>query len=152
MRVRAGRPEESALLSELALRSKSYWGYHAEFLEACRDELCLQPEDFSRAVVRVGEDDDGKVIGFYAISQADDGEAEVSFFFVDLPFIGKGMGRRLFDDLVEVAREAEVRSLRIDADPGAATFYERMGAERVGDVPSESIPGRLLPSYRLHVP
>ena len=29
-----------------------------------------------------------------------------------------------------------------------AAFYERMGAVRVGEVPSASIPGRVLPAYR----
>ena len=139
------------MLSELARRSKSYWGYDAEFLESCRAELSLHPNDFSRLVVRVSEGDQGKIAGFYAIGEVHDGEADVLFFFVDLPFVGKGVGRRLMEDLVGVARKAGVRSLRIDADPGAASFYERMGAERVGEVPSGSIPGRVLPAYRLHV-
>ena len=38
--------------------------------------------------------------------------------------------------------------LYIEADPFAAAFYERMGAVRVGEVPSASIPGRVLPAYR----
>ena len=49
MLVRPGHPGEAAILSDLALRSKSYWGYDADFLEACRDELGLQAEDFETA-------------------------------------------------------------------------------------------------------
>jgi len=33
----------------------------------------------------------------------------------------------------------------IDADPNAEGFYLKMGAERVGESPSGSIPGRMLP-------
>jgi hypothetical protein len=33
----------------------------------------------------------------------------------------------------------------IEADPGAAAFYERMGARHAGLAPSQSIAGRLLP-------
>lgn len=33
----------------------------------------------------------------------------------------------------------------LDADPCAAPLYERYGARRVAEVPSGSIPGRLLP-------
>jgi hypothetical protein len=33
----------------------------------------------------------------------------------------------------------------IEADPGAAPFYERMGAHYAGLAPSQSIPGRMLP-------
>jgi GNAT superfamily N-acetyltransferase len=152
MRIRASHRGEAALLSELALRSKSHWGYGADFLDACREELRLRSDDLDRFVVRVAENDDGSIAGFYAIGEADDDEAEVRFFFVDLPFIGLGIGRRLFDDLVEIARETGLRTLRIDADPGAAAFYERMGAERAGEVPSGSVPGRSLPRYRLQVP
>ena len=152
VRVRAGRREESAFLSELAIRSKSYWGYDSDFLEACREELRLNDDDFDELVVRVAEDDDGRIAGFYALAEADEEEAEIRFFFVDLHLIRTGIGRRLFSDLVRTASERGLRALRIDADPGAAAFYERMGAERAGDASSGSIPGRSLPSYRLRVP
>ena len=33
----------------------------------------------------------------------------------------------------------------IEADPDAAPFYRRMGAQDVGLAPSGSIPGRMLP-------
>ena len=151
MRVRAARRGESALLSELAVRSKGYWDYDSAFLDACREELRLKSGDFDRLVVRVAEDEDGRITGFYAIGDVDEPEAEIRFFFVDLPFIGTGIGRRLFDDLLETARHRGIRTLRIDADPGAAAFYERMGAVRAGEAPSGSIPGRYLPTYRLQV-
>ena len=38
---RSAKPEEADALSALAFRSKAYWGYGAEFLEACRSELTL---------------------------------------------------------------------------------------------------------------
>jgi GNAT superfamily N-acetyltransferase len=143
------RLDECELLSELALRSKGYWGYDAEFLEACRAELTLVPEDVARLTVRVTERSDGHVIAFYALGPLDDSAGEVRFFFIDPPFIGTGVGRRLFEDLLATARSAAIRSLRIEADPGAASFYERMGAARVGETPSNSIPARLLPTYEL---
>ncbi|MDQ3640577.1 MAG: GNAT family N-acetyltransferase [Actinomycetota bacterium] len=152
MRVRAGRREESALLSELAVRSKSYWGYDSDSLDACREELRLHCDDFDALVVRVAELDDGRIAGFYGLAEVDEAEVDVRYLFVDLPFIRHRIGRRLFSDLVQTASEMGLRALRIDADPGAAAFYERMGAERAGDAPSGSIPGRFLPSYRLRVP
>ena len=41
--IRSARPEEAETLSALALRSKAYWGYPADFMEACREELTLTP-------------------------------------------------------------------------------------------------------------
>lgn len=38
--------------------------------------------------------------------------------------------------------------LRFLADPNAAAFYERHGARRIGEAPSDAgIPGRMLPVY-----
>lgn len=107
------------------------------------------PDDLSRLTVRVAETDDGRVAGFYAIGGGEGCASEVWYFFVDLPFIGRGVGRQLFADLVPTAHSLGISSLRIEADPGAAPFYEHMGAVRVGEAPSNSIPGRMLPRYEL---
>jgi hypothetical protein len=40
--------------------------------------------------------------------------------------------------------------MAIEADPGAAPFYERMG-RYAGFAPSQSIPGRLLPRMLLEL-
>ena len=37
--------------------------------------------------------------------------------------------------------------LTILADPNAAGFYERNDAVRIGEAPSDAVPGRLLPLY-----
>ena len=44
-------PDEAAALSGLALRSKGYWGYDAAFLDACRAELTLTPDQAAAARV-----------------------------------------------------------------------------------------------------
>ncbi|EBV1760669.1 N-acetyltransferase, partial [Salmonella enterica subsp. enterica serovar Newport] len=36
-------------------------------------------------------------------------------------------------------------ALLVDADPNAEAFYIRQGAIRIGETPSESLPGRVLP-------
>ncbi|HEY6741630.1 MAG TPA: hypothetical protein VI110_04665, partial [Lapillicoccus sp.] len=58
-----GRADEAGTLSDLALRSKAHWGYGAAFLEACRDELTLRPEQ--AAGTRVLRDSVGTVMGFH---------------------------------------------------------------------------------------
>ncbi|HEV2808973.1 MAG TPA: GNAT family N-acetyltransferase [Acidimicrobiales bacterium] len=151
MRLRLARPDEARLLTELALRSKRYWGYDEAFLETCSDELRLTAEEVCQLHVTVAENDDGRIVGFYALRGATDDDADVSFFFVDPDVIGTGIGRILFAYLVEAALSAGFSRFRIDSDPGAAGFYERMGAVFVGNVPARSVPGRLLPSYRFDV-
>ena len=42
--IRSARVQEAKEISALAMRSKAYWGYSKEFMEACREELTVTPE------------------------------------------------------------------------------------------------------------
>jgi GNAT superfamily N-acetyltransferase len=143
LRLRDGRRDEARLLSELALRSKSYWGYDQAFLDACRAELTLGPEDVEIKRVTVAEHD-GQVVGFYALA-GDPPEGTLADLFVEPDHIGTGVGRALWEHAVGVARTLGFARLTLEADPGAEPFYLAMGAHRIGSVPSGSIPGRFIP-------
>jgi GNAT superfamily N-acetyltransferase len=75
--------------------------------------------------------------------------AEVDMLFVAPEHIGAGVGAALFAALRAAAVAAGFSRLRIESDPNATGFYERQGAERVGEAPSVSIPGRTLPVLEL---
>jgi ribosomal protein S18 acetylase RimI-like enzyme len=140
---RAARGDEADLLTELALRSKGYWGYDQQFLDACRAELTFRPEDVVTRRIVVADSSSG-IVGFYSI----DGEppsGELGNLWAIPERIGTGLGRRLWQHAVASASEAGYTSLLIEADPNAAGFYEAMGVDRIGEVPSGSAPGRTLP-------
>lgn len=145
--IRPARPEEAALLSDLALRSKGYWPYDAAFLEACRAELTLSPAYIDTHPVYVCEEQ-GRIIGFYALNDKPPG-GELDDLFVEPDAIGRGYGKRLFLHVVDTAKRRGWSEMMIEADPYAEPFYRAMGAVRVGDVPSGSIPGRVIPLCRL---
>ncbi|MFI6045058.1 GNAT family N-acetyltransferase [Nocardia sp. NPDC051321] len=148
--VRPGRSDEAALLSDLALRSKAFWGYDEQFLALCRDELTLAPPEIVAKRTAVAESD-GVVVGFVTV----EGTApvgELGMLYVAPEAIGKGIGGELFRYAVETARTAGLQRLVIDADPNAESFYRAMGAVRVGNVASGSIPGRELPLMEVDVP
>ncbi|HEU4538100.1 MAG TPA: GNAT family N-acetyltransferase, partial [Polyangiaceae bacterium] len=143
MRIRPARPSEAATLSALALRSKAHWGYDEEFLERCRPELTLRPEEVLERRAAVAELD-GQIVGFVTL----DGRppfGEIGALFVEPRAIGTGAGRALWLHAVDAARAAGFALLSVDSDPEAEGFYLRMGARRVGESPSGSIPGRVLP-------
>jgi GNAT superfamily N-acetyltransferase len=150
--LRRARADEVDGLSALARRSKAHWGYDADFIDACRPELTVRPADVEghRLTVAVTRTTD-VVVGFYGLVGATNEEAELSWLFVEPGAIGSGIGRLLFDDAVRVARQAGLARFRIEADPGAAPFYEHVGATRTGTAPSHSIPGRVLPLYLMDV-
>lgn len=141
--IRAPRPDELPRLSDLCFRSKAVWGYDAAFMEACRGELTLEPRDLQSTSIAVAERD-GKPIGVAQIKVVND-DADLAKLFVEPDALQSGIGKALFAWAIDVARQLGARRMTIEADPEAAPFYRRMGAHDVGEAPSGSIRGRMLP-------
>lgn len=147
--IRPARDVEVGLLSDLAMRSKAHWGYDADFLKACRAELTLDPTRLESESIWVATQDD-VIVGFSALL-VDDGGAQMTDLFVDPAHIGAGVGRALWDHTIEAGRIRGVVRIRVEADPHAEEWYLRRGAVRVGETPSGSIPGRMLPLLEYYV-
>ncbi len=147
---RLAHPAEAPLLSELALRSKRHWGYDDDFMNRCRPQLMVDPDQITRDRVTLVEGGaEGAIMGFYALAGSSDDDGEISMLFVDPPWIGTGLGAHLLEHASLTARHLGWSAVRIEADPFAAPFYEHMGAVRIGDVRSELIAGRTLPLLRM---
>jgi GNAT superfamily N-acetyltransferase len=145
--IRPARRQELWALSELAVRSKGYWGYDVDFLEACRPELTLTEDRLHAETIRVAGTGTS-LLGFHSVLvQGQD--AELMDLFVDPEYIGLGVGLALWEDALDVARRQGAARVRIEADPNAEPWYRRRGAVWVGQAPSGSIPGRALPVLEL---
>ena len=147
-KIRPAKPEEASILSALAFRSKSYWGYDDAYMAACIDELTVSPESVRSNPTYVIEADD-RVLGFYMLSTIEDTDVELDFLFVEPDAIGHGWGNKLIEHAKAVAVARSFGSMIIQSDPNAEPFYRRAGGELVGHRPSASIPGRLLPVLRI---
>ena len=147
--LRTPGPDDAAALTELCLRSKAVWGYDAQFMEACRDELTITPEMLNSSYLQVAESE-GCLIGVAQVTLETD-FAELSKLFVEPTRLRCGAGRQLFDWATRTAHQAGATELVIGADPQAAGFYRRMGAIDAGTVASGSIPGRRLPLLKLRL-
>jgi GNAT superfamily N-acetyltransferase len=144
--IRVARADEHVEISELALRSKSYWGYSKEFLDACRDELTFDAAACASGMAWVAVD--GRTLVGVSVIEGAPPIGELTGLFVDLPAIGTGCGRMLLTHTLRAAREYGFAELVLDADPGAESFYTRFGAERIGTSPSGLLPGRMLPHMK----
>jgi GNAT superfamily N-acetyltransferase len=147
--LRRARPDEASMLSDLALAAKGFWGYEQAFIESCRAELTFSPGDVARRHFVVA-DLGGLVVGFYSV----DGEppvGELGNMWVRPSEIGTGLGRLLWQDAMAAAAAAGFQYLEIGAEPNAEGFYRKMGAEPIGETPSGSVPGRMLPLMRVKV-
>ena len=141
--IRPPALEELPALSALCFRSKAVWGYGDDFMEACRRELSVEPCDLRSTSVAVAEQD-GRLVGVAQIKVAGS-EADLLKLFVEPTVLRGGIGSALFVWATELTISQGADRLSIEADPEAAPFYRRMGAQDVGLAPSGSIPHRMLP-------
>lgn len=150
--IRPVNSQECELLSDLAYRSKGYWGYSAEFMEACCAELSVSEHDItnSQRSYMLAESD-GKILGYYALERLSAADCELEALFVEPKHIGKGIGRQLIEHAKSHAREMGAESILIQGDPNAAHFYLAVGGVQIGERESDSIPGRYLPEFRINL-
>lgn len=144
--IRKPEPFEAERLTDIALASKQYWGYSDEFMRQCYNELKvtrekLQAPEFQFEVAVMNN----TLAGFYCLEKLSALDFEVEALFVAPEFIGQGVGRFLWQALINIATGAGAETLKIASDPAAESFYLKMGAKRIGEIPSESIAGRELP-------
>lgn len=144
--LRQASKMDADALSDLSFRSKASNGYDADFMEACHDELAVTPETIAEGEFWVSETN-GKPVGFFDIRLENDA-LEVYSLYVDPDVKRSGVGRTLWAALEERAVAMSAKAIELDADPAAVEFYTAMGCSVIGQSPSGSIPGRMLPCMR----
>ncbi|SHG70739.1 GNAT family N-acetyltransferase [Marivita hallyeonensis] len=129
-------------LSDLCMRSKAYWGYDTDFMEACRDVLRITQAHLAQliAVIR-----DGAGFAGIAVVDVSGPQADLDKLFVCPDHMGRSIGTALIHWAKTEARQAGHAKMLIESDPAAAPFYQKHGAIQIGEAPSEAIPGRFLP-------
>jgi GNAT superfamily N-acetyltransferase len=143
IQLRDIRPDELPSLSALCLRSKAVWGYDDAFMAACRTELTLGPDELTSTHIQVAARD-AIVVGLAQV-KVTGMDADLLKLFVEPALLRSGVGALLFAWAMAKAQSLGAVRMVIEADPGAAPFYQRMGARHAGVAASQSIPGRVLP-------
>lgn len=144
--IKAKKPDAS-ILTELTIRSKSYWEYGQEQIEAWRPELTITEKYISenqvyKLVI------DNLLIGFYAYQAETKTDIKLNFLFVDPKFIGKGYGKILMTDFLKRIKKSGFVKVTLDADPNAKKFYIAFGFHVIGKLKT-AIPNRFLPIMEL---
>lgn len=130
IRICRALPEEADTLSQIALSAKAYWGYPERWMEIWTPLLTITPEFISSADVWVAEVNGG-LVGFYALIFVKQ-RASLEHLWILPDYMGKGIGRALFEHALARCREMQCQGLEIVSDPNAQDFYECMGAKKVG--------------------
>jgi len=94
--------------------------------------------------------DGNGAVGFYSL-RTRAGDCELDNLWVLPQYMALGIGRRLLEHAAQTARGLGFAAIHIDADPHAATFYEKCGAVISGVVPApiEDEPQRIRPQLLL---
>ena len=148
--IRPATSDEASTLTQIALESKSYWGYPEHWLKLWQQELAVSSAFIENNHVFVLETA-GEIRGFYALC-INDSKAELEHMWVRPTDIGAGVGKELFVDAMERAAQLNVGEVQLTADPNAAEFYKKMGAQQIGEAHSE-IDGqpRILPRMKIDI-
>lgn len=163
--------DDSALMSQIAMTSKAYWGYNSKFMQAVTPELEVSATRLRdrRFDYQLLLNQSGEICGFYALLLSPDKSAlstyqvnqadvlldfitskqckiaELEGLFVSPLHMSKGYGQALFLDACNRCKERGFEQLLIQSDPNALNFYLKQGCLHIGCKESGSIAGRQLP-------
>lgn len=129
-------------LRMLAVRSEAVWGFDEQFLRIF-DENYNITEQFVENNTSFVLEEHGKILGFWGIIRQKD-IAELEFLYVDVKHIGKGVGRTLWNHMVQYCSSEGIKRIEFVTSEPAAAFYLKNGARLNGSTNS-SIDGREIP-------
>ena len=138
---------DAQLLSDIALESKSYWGYNSELLHSWQDDLTVTKNMIAKLLCYKVLCDD-ETVGFYILNQPKNATIELEFLFVKPRFIGKGFGNQLMQHAIFEAKQLNVKTITLLADPNAEAFYKSKGFYSINQKES-SVKNRFLPVMKL---
>lgn len=155
MIIREAQPQDAQELTALTFESKKYWGYPDASMELWTRELTITPQYIEKNKVTLALEG-GQIAGYFSIIEEPPEEVlqvgkyriaggfYLDNLFIRPSFIRTGLGKKLLFLALDCCKERNVQLLHVYSDPNARGFYEAMGAEYLGDLPTK-IPGRSLP-------
>ena len=130
MEIVRAKPEDAAVLTEIAFGAKRHWGYPEHWIQSWREILTMRPEFIAANTTYCAMEGD-RAVGFYILTIESDG-LHLDHLWIAPAAMGRGIGRALFKHAIEQAKGLGFQAIKIEADPNAEGFYQRMGAKRLG--------------------
>lgn len=150
MKIKKSLPKDSKRLTELTIRSKSFWDYSPNQIEKWKDDLTVSEDYITEKEVYQLTDAGEDVIGYYSYFKMDENSIKLENLFVEPKYIGCGYGKMLMNNFLERIRATNAQKVILDSDPNAENFYKKIGFELIGKL-ATSIEGRFLPIMELKI-
>ena len=129
--IRRVKPEEADTLSQIAIAAKRHWNYPEHWMQLWIPQLTFGPAYFQEHESWAAELN-GAVIAFYTIQERES-NAWLENIWVLPKYIGQGVGKDLFTHVLSRSRELGYKTLKLEAEPNAVGFYEKMGMRKVSE-------------------
>ena len=149
MTIKKANGSDHEVLTDITKKSKAYWGYSAEQIEAWSElltitEAYIETKSVYKLVI------DNKVIGYYSFYPENDQTIKLDNLFILPEYIGKGFGQLLMNDFLLKAKTATTNKILLEADSNAEKFYAKLGFVTIGQIET-SVKDRYLPVMELNL-
>lgn len=131
VRVRAADLREGERLREIAIASKSYWGYELDRVRQWAALGDFSSEGLRRKEFHVAEVD-GEAVGWAALIPKGN-VCWLDDLWIEPQWIGRGIGTLLFQHAAKRGRELGAARMEWEAERHAIGFYEKMGGRHLRD-------------------
>lgn len=138
---RAAHIHELVPLNKLIKASKGYWGDSEAFCQQFIDEYGLTEGYLKKGCVDVLVLKD-ELIGVVGMSQHEQSPM-LDYFFLRPDKIGSGLGRFMWDYVLQISSQKHWASFQLYSNPEAQAIYHHFGARKISEL--ESFPGRYVP-------
>lgn len=129
--IEPAQTEHASALTEIAISAKRHWNYPERRIELWIPALTISSDYISEHETWMVWIKD-RPVAWYSFKKNEEG-LWLDNLWVLPEYMGQGIGRELFLHALERCRLQGVQALKIEADPNAQTFYEKMGARKVGE-------------------
>jgi GNAT superfamily N-acetyltransferase len=145
------REESVPAINALITRSKGYWTWPVGYLEQALALLTIDVDYLRTHQSFEVLDARSDLVSFVAIAVLDP-SVVLDHLWVTPERIGRGIGRRACEYVIQFARDHQWSELSVLPDPPSERFYLRMGFENSGKrVPSRVRGGPRFSVYRLRL-
>lgn len=151
LEFRQAVPGEADLLTGICQRAKASHGYDQAMMDIFLSEgdMVISRDSIANNTIMLAIAD-GRVVGFAHLMPVDMPDTiYLEDLFIEPDVQGRGVGRALFEWALTEAGSRGYQWLEWDSDPNAAPFYRKMGGEQIGENPSDLIPDRTIPKFRI---
>lgn len=148
--IRDALADDLNQINELLRISKAYWRYDNNFLDRFMEKLGITYAYMQQHAIKLFYVDD-HLAGFFNFGFNTDNLFELDNFFLHPDYIGKGIGRVLWQACCQEAKKQNEKEFIIWSDPHAENFYLKMGCEKIGVRQSPMMPDRYPPILKYKV-